>query len=80
MSFTGEGMNPRLIHKVTIHNDNWHLAEAWCEHSLGEFNATWYKLGLDPMEMMMRPIGTKTQSVWYFLNERDAVMFKLKWS
>ena len=73
-------MNPQLIHSVTILNDDWHLAEAWCEENLGDFDITWYKLGLDPMEMMMRPIGSKTRTVWYFLNEQDAMLFKLKWS
>lgn len=73
-------MNPLLIHEVVIYNDAWHEAEAWCEQTVGQFNITWYKLGLDPLEMMMRPVGQKTRSVWYFLNEPDALMFKLKWA
>ena len=73
-------MNPKLIHKVIIQNDHWHEAAAWCDQHIGEFNDTWYKLGIDPLEMMMRPTGAKTQTVWYFRNEKDALMFKLKWA
>ena len=73
-------MNPKLIHKVIIQNDHWHLAQEWCEQNIGEFNDTWYKLGIDPLETMMRPIGAKMQTVWYFQNEKDAMMFKLRWS
>lgn len=73
-------MNPLLIHEVVIYNDDWHKAEAWCEQNIGKFNITWYKLGIDPLEMMMRPTGAETKTVWYFLREQDATMFKLKWT
>ena len=73
-------MNPALIHEVVIHNNNWHLAEQWCEQNIGKFDSTWYKLGIDPLEMMMRSADQKTRTVWYFCHEEDAMMFKLKWS
>jgi len=73
------GVNPALTHEVIIYNDDWHQAQTWCEENIGQFNDTWYKLGIDPMGMMQPP-GSKTKTIWYFAQEKDAVMFKLKWS
>jgi len=73
-------VNPALTHEVIIYNDDWHLAQTWCEENIGRFDDTWYKLGIDPMGMMMRPPGSKTKTIWYFAQEKDAVLFKLKWS
>ena len=70
-------MNQNLIHKVTIYNDEWHLAQEWCEQNIGEFNDTWYKLGIDPVSSLFYD---KVESVWYFKNESDAVLFKLRWA
>jgi len=71
-------MNPNLTHKVVIYNDDWHHAEAWCEQNIGEFNDTWYKLGIDPVDSIFNQ-HRETETVWYFLNEQDAVLFTLKW-
>jgi len=72
-------MNPNLIHKVIIHNDNWHLAQDWCEQNIGQFNDTWYKLGIDPVDQIFNQ-DRETESIWYFRYEKHAVWFKLKWS
>ena len=70
-------MNPDLRYQVIIHNNNWHLAEDWCVQNVGAFDQDWYKLGIDPMNSMF---NRRTESVWYFRSEKDAVIFKLKWS
>jgi hypothetical protein len=69
-------MNPALKYQVIIHNNDWHLAQEWCQQNIGEFDQDWYKLGIDPMSSMF---DQKIQSVWYFRDETDAVMFSLKW-
>ena len=73
------GMNPALIHKVVIHKDNWPDVQDWCEQYIGKFDDTWYKLGIDPVDQIFNQ-DRETESVWYFRHERDAVLFKLKWS
>lgn len=72
-------MNPDLKYEVVIHNNDWDLAQAWCEQNIGEFDDTWYKLGIDPMELLFNS-DRETESVWYFRHSKDAVAFKLKWS
>jgi hypothetical protein len=73
------GMNPKLKYRVVIHNNDWPLAQDWCEQYIGKFNYTWYKLGIDPVAHLFEQ-QTETESVWYFQHERDAMLFKLKWS
>lgn len=72
-------MNPDLKYQVIIHNDDWDLAQEWCEQNLGAFDDTWYKLGIDPVDQIFNS-DRETESVWYFRNEKDAVAFALKWS
>ena len=70
-------MNPELTHEVIIYNNDWHLVQAWCEQNVGEFDHTWYKLGIDPLTQLFE---RRTKTVWYFRYEKDALMFKLKWA
>jgi hypothetical protein len=72
-----EAMNPDLTHEIIIHNNDWHLAEEWCNQNIGAFNQEWYKLGIDPMDNLLYE---KTPSVWYFRREQDAVAFALRWT
>jgi hypothetical protein len=70
-------VNPALTHEVIIYNDDWHLAQTWCEENVGRFDQDWYKLGIDPVD---RLFFAKTQTIWYFRRAEDATMFKLKWA
>lgn len=69
-------MNPDLKYQVVIHNDNWHLAQEWCEQTIGVFDQDWYKLGIDPVAHLFT---NQTESIWYFRSEKDAVLFSLRW-
>jgi hypothetical protein len=70
-------MNPKLKYKVIIHNHDWDLAEDWCLLNVGRFDQDWYKLGIDPVSHLF---NDQVESTWYFRNEKDALMFRLKWS
>jgi hypothetical protein len=70
-------MNPDLKYQVIIYNDDWHLAQTWCKQNIGEFDQDWYKLGIDPVAHLF---NNRTEYIWYFRSEKDALMFKLKWS
>ena len=72
-------MNPDLKYQVIIHNNDWVNAQEWCEQNVGEFDDTWYKLGIDPVDSIFNQ-DRETETVWYFRYEKDAMLFKLRWS
>jgi len=73
----GHSMNLDLKYQVIIHNNDWPLAQEWCEQNIGEFNHTWYKLGIDPVDSLF---NKQVESVWYFRYEEDATLFALRWA
>lgn len=69
-------MSPEWKYRITLDAPDWEAAQHWCEVNLGKFDTTWYKLGIDPVEYLNTG---STRSVWYFKNEKDAVLFALRW-
>lgn len=67
-------MNPELIFEVAVECD-WVQAQQWCHDNIGEFNVDWFKLGIDPMASILGDDKT----YWYFKNQEDATMFRLRW-
>jgi hypothetical protein len=70
-------MTPDWQYCIKLTTPDWPAVEQWCLVNLGEFDDTWYKLGIDPAEYLN---SGSTRSVWYFKNEKDAVLFALKWT
>jgi hypothetical protein len=70
-------MSPEFKYKITLENADWVGAQYWCEDHFGEFGIGWYKLGIDPAEILISGV---TKTTWYFKNEQDAAHFLLKWS
>ena len=70
-------LGPEWKYHIALHREDWYDIQLWCEQTLGEFDVAWYKLGIDPASYV---IHGNTETVWYFKNERDAVLFKLKWA
>lgn len=50
------------------------IVSEWCEEHFGEFGDRWYRLGMDPLS------DTDTPCVYFFKNDKDFVLFKLRWS
>ena len=69
-------LGPEWKYHVTIRNEDWEAAQAWCNHYIGKFDEDWYKLGIDPAEYIL--FG-ETRTTWYFKREEDIVLFMLKW-
>lgn len=70
-------LGPEWAYRITVEGDHWFTIQEWCEQNIGEFNQTWYKLGIDLADSY---IHGRTLSVWYFKHERDATAFALKWA
>lgn len=70
-------MSPEWKYKIILERPDWHEIQSWCETNLGEFDKTWYKLGIDPAEYI---IDNRTKTTWYFKEEKDAIHFMLRWS
>jgi hypothetical protein len=70
-------LGPEWRYRITLDTPDWYDVQCWCEANLGEFDKTWYKLGIDPAEYV---IEGRTRTVWYFKDERDAIKFSLRWS
>lgn len=70
-------MSPEWKYKITLDTPDWYSVECWCLLNLGKFDKTWYKLGIDPLEYV---IDGRTRTTWFFKEERDAVLFSLRWS
>lgn len=69
-------MNPEWKYHITLNTPDYYPIECWCETYIGEFNKDWYKLGTDPAVYIMEG---KTETVWYFKNEKDIILFQLRW-
>ena len=68
-------MNSELRYKVVVDTD-WPKAEEWCVKFVGEWDADWYKLGIDPAATIFGDNST----TWYFKDEHKMAMFLLRWS
>lgn len=49
----------------------------WCEANIGEFDRDWYRYGTD---IASGVVGWEPCDYYRFRREKDAVIFKLKWS
>lgn len=70
-------MGSEWKYHITCYDIDWAEAQDWCVQYIGEFDKEWYKLGIDPAESMLEG---RTRTVWYFKEERHAVLFTLRWS
>jgi hypothetical protein len=70
-------LGPEWQYHITIHNPDWITIEHWCDHYIGKFDQAWYKLGIDPAESVMTG---EIRTTWYFKNEKDVILFKLRWA
>ena len=71
-------LGPEWKYCITLPRQNYSDIEKWCYEHIGEFDVEWYKLGVDPAGMVQSHLTPKT--VWYFKEERHAVLFSLRWS
>ena len=67
----------RFPHRVVIERMDWDIIEQWCVANIGEFDQTWYKLGIDTADWVING-NHKTQ--WFFKRQQDATFFKLRWA
>jgi hypothetical protein len=49
----------------------------WCAVNIGDFDREWYKLGED---IAAQSIMSDYKSTYMFRDERDAMLFELRWS
>jgi len=68
-------LSPEWKYRVSISTIDWQSVETWCDDNIGRFNKDWYKLGLDPLDLL----HGISRTVWYFKKEQDAMFFKLRW-
>lgn len=66
-----------LPYKITLYRDDWDIIEQWCFETIGDFDVTWYKLGVDPAAYV---VDGDISTQWFFKDEKDAIMFKLRWA
>lgn len=69
-------MGPEWKYQIILKTPDWHDVQQWCESQFGEFDNRWYKSGIDPAEYI---IEGAIKTVWYFKEEKDAVLFSLRW-
>jgi len=50
---------------------------AWCEATIGQFDQEWYKLGED---IAAQSIMSDYKSTYMFRDQRDAMLFELRWA
>jgi hypothetical protein len=58
----------------------WHNHESvvpWLKANIGEFDLNWYRLGSDIANGVL---DTQMPDLYRFGTERDAILFRLKWS
>lgn len=67
----------KFPHKITLHRHDWDIIEQWCIDTIGEFDQDWYKLGMDPAAYV---IDGDISTQWFFKDEKDAILFKLRWA
>lgn len=70
-------ISERFPYHVTIYRMDWDVIEYWCNEYIGEFEQKWYKLGVDPARYVV--VGDYSTK-WFFANEKDAMLFALRWS
>ena len=70
-------LGPEWKYKIVIYTEDWQSAETWCDEVFGDFGLRWYKLGIDPAQWFLED---DFETTWYFKNEADAMLFKLKWA
>lgn len=64
----------------------WRPCEEWCEETFGFDRTTWYMRHViyiyysNPIDSRMNTMETKTPLTWMFRNEKDAMLFVLRWS
>ncbi len=61
---------------ITLHREDWMEVQEWCTANIGEFDQTWYKMGIDPAEYILN--GDR-RTTWFFKHKQDAILFALKW-
>lgn len=69
-------MDDRFPYLIVLERDDWDVIQDWCVANIGEFDDTWYKLGIDPAALL---VSGDRRTSWFFKNERDAIMFALRW-
>jgi len=55
----------------------WMEVADWCAVNIGDFDREWYKLGED---IAAQSIMSDYKSTYMFRDERDAMLFELRWS
>ena len=70
-------LGPEWKYCITLNTQDYAEIQDWCLENLGEFDDKWYKLGIDPAGMVLSHLTPKT--IWYFKEEKDAVLFSLRW-
>ncbi len=70
-------LGPEWAYHITIHQEDWQTVEGWCECNFGEFGDRWYKLGIDIADWLNTG---SYRTTWYFKNEADVILFKLRWA
>lgn len=69
-------MSPEWKYHITLETPDWYLIQEWCQYYIGEFDKDWYKLGIDPAEYVNEG---RTRTTWYFKEEKNAILFQLRW-
>ena len=74
-------MNPKLVHVGTTAHDH-AMVSAWCGENFGEFNEGWYRMGTDPMALLLAELDYKPRprDTYHFATEEDLALFLLRWS
>ena len=69
-------MGPEWKYCINLDRDDWDDIQTWCMKYIGEFDQSWYKLGIDPADYI---VNGNRRTTWFFKREVDAIMFALKW-
>jgi hypothetical protein len=73
-------LDPKFKYRVMIPaSAHWTETEPWLMVHVGEWNERWYRIH-DDMAAMVVGAGEDIQREYWFTDERDAFIFKLKWS
>jgi hypothetical protein len=70
-------LNSEWKYKITINEKDWEQVQKWCEIYIGEFDKQWYKLGMDIAQNIF---DADYRTTWLFKEEKDVIMFKLRWA
>ena len=74
-------MNPTLVYVGTTGHDH-AVVSAWCAENFGEFNVGWYRMGSDPMALLLAEFENqpRPRDTYYFATEEDLALFLLRWT